>query len=122
MPAKKPLHFTFCLALCSCKKDNIATDDVHAEMLAAVNEEAQAAPVVLFICRPFLRLNGTIIRKPPLLHTQKICLLIIILTTYHPADHAWKKSEDHCKAMMDSLYVDFGAARYNTIWVQEFGR
>jgi len=35
---------------------------------------------------------------------------------------AWEKSEDHCKAMMDSTYVDFGAARYNSIWVQEFGR
>ena len=34
----------------------------------------------------------------------------------------WKNSTDHCKAMMDSIYVDFGAARYNTIWVQEFGR
>jgi len=35
---------------------------------------------------------------------------------------AWKKSEDHCKAMMDSLYTELGAARYNTFWVQEFGQ
>ncbi|MDN5286564.1 MAG: transporter [Mucilaginibacter sp.] len=35
---------------------------------------------------------------------------------------AWKKSEDHCKAMMDSLYIELGAARYNTVWVQDFGK
>jgi len=35
---------------------------------------------------------------------------------------AWKKSEEHCKAMMDSLYTELGAARYNTFWVQEFGK
>ncbi|WP_419698493.1 CAP domain-containing protein [Mucilaginibacter sp. NFX135] len=35
---------------------------------------------------------------------------------------AWEKSEDHCRAMMDSTYRELGAARYNTLWVQEFGR
>jgi uncharacterized protein YkwD len=35
---------------------------------------------------------------------------------------AWKKSENHCKAMMDSLYTELGAARYTTLWVQEFGK
>ena len=35
---------------------------------------------------------------------------------------AWKKSEEHCKAMMDSLYTELGAARYNAFWVQEFGK
>ena len=35
---------------------------------------------------------------------------------------AWKKSEEHCKAMMDSLYTELGAARYNSFWVQEFGK
>jgi uncharacterized protein YkwD len=35
---------------------------------------------------------------------------------------AWKKSEDHCKAMMDSLYIEMGAYSYNEYWVQEFGR
>jgi uncharacterized protein YkwD len=35
---------------------------------------------------------------------------------------AWGKSEEHCRAMMDSTYVELGSARYNTIWVQEFGR
>lgn len=34
---------------------------------------------------------------------------------------AWKNSQDHCMAMMDSTYVELGAARYNNIWVQEFG-
>jgi len=35
---------------------------------------------------------------------------------------AWKKSEEHCKAIMDSLYTELGAARHNTFWVQEFGK
>lgn len=35
---------------------------------------------------------------------------------------AWKKSEDHCRAMMDSIYIELGAAQYNTLWVQEFGK
>jgi uncharacterized protein YkwD len=34
---------------------------------------------------------------------------------------AWQNSQDHCLAMMDSTYVELGAARYNNIWVQEFG-
>jgi uncharacterized protein YkwD len=33
----------------------------------------------------------------------------------------WQKSEDHCKAMMDSLQTDMGAANVDTYWVQEFG-
>ena len=35
---------------------------------------------------------------------------------------AWKNSEAHCKAMMDTLYKEFGASTYNGYWVQEFGR
>jgi uncharacterized protein YkwD len=35
---------------------------------------------------------------------------------------AWKNSEAHCKAMMDTLYKEFGASAYNGYWVQEFGR
>jgi len=34
---------------------------------------------------------------------------------------AWKNSEDHCKAMMDPLYIEIGAYSYNGYWVQEFG-
>lgn len=34
---------------------------------------------------------------------------------------AWKNSEDHCKAMMDPLYIEMGAYSYNGFWVQEFG-
>ncbi len=34
----------------------------------------------------------------------------------------WKNSSDHCKAMMDSLYIEMGAYSYNGYWVQEFGR
>ncbi len=34
---------------------------------------------------------------------------------------AWQNSPDHCMAMMDSIYVELGAAQYNNIWVQEFG-
>ncbi len=34
---------------------------------------------------------------------------------------AWQNSQDHCLAMMDTTYVELGAARYNNIWVQEFG-
>ena len=35
---------------------------------------------------------------------------------------AWKNSEAHCAAMMDTLYKEFGAAEYSGYWVQEFGR
>jgi uncharacterized protein YkwD len=35
--------------------------------------------------------------------------------------NAWKVSEDHCKAMMDPLYIEMGAYSYNGYWVQEFG-
>jgi uncharacterized protein YkwD len=35
---------------------------------------------------------------------------------------AWKNSEAHCKAIMDTLYKEFGASTYNGYWVQEFGR
>jgi uncharacterized protein YkwD len=34
----------------------------------------------------------------------------------------WQTSEDHCKAMMDPLQTDMGAANVNTYWVQELGR
>ncbi|MCR8558998.1 CAP domain-containing protein [Mucilaginibacter sp. BJC16-A38] len=34
---------------------------------------------------------------------------------------AWEKSDDHCKAMMDPLYIEMGAYSYNGYWVQEFG-
>lgn len=34
---------------------------------------------------------------------------------------AWVKSEEHCKAMMDSAHSDMGAAGDRTYWVQEFG-
>ena len=42
-------------------------------------------------------------------------------TELGPLMEAWQKSEDHCKAMMDSLHTDMGAANVNTYWVQEFG-
>ena len=35
---------------------------------------------------------------------------------------AFKNSQDHCQAMMDSLYKEMGAARLNDYWDQEFGR
>lgn len=38
-----------------------------------------------------------------------------------PVMEAWKSSEDHCKAMMDSLHTHMGAANVNSYWVQEFG-
>ena len=34
----------------------------------------------------------------------------------------WKNSESHCKAMMDSLYREMGAATVHNYWAQEFGR
>jgi hypothetical protein len=43
-------------------------------------------------------------------------------TTIGQVMQAWKKSDDHCKAMMDTLYVEMGAYSYNGYWVQEFGR
>jgi uncharacterized protein YkwD len=42
-------------------------------------------------------------------------------TSLGPLMEAWQKSEGHCKAMMDSLQTDMGAANVNTYWVQEFG-
>lgn len=36
--------------------------------------------------------------------------------------NAFKNSQDHCQAMMDSLYKEMGAARLNDYWDQEFGR
>jgi uncharacterized protein YkwD len=36
--------------------------------------------------------------------------------------NAWIKSQDHCQAMMDTLYKEMGAARLNDYWDQEFGR
>jgi uncharacterized protein YkwD len=36
--------------------------------------------------------------------------------------NAWKNSESHCIAMMDSLYYEMGAAQVADYWVQEFGR
>ncbi|HEX6428950.1 MAG TPA: CAP domain-containing protein [Niastella sp.] len=42
-------------------------------------------------------------------------------TSIEPLMDAWQKSEDHCKAMMDSLQTEMGAANANTYWVQEFG-
>lgn len=42
-------------------------------------------------------------------------------TSLEPLMNAWQLSEDHCKAMMDSLQAEMGAAHVNTWWVQEFG-
>lgn len=38
-----------------------------------------------------------------------------------PVMEAWEKSEDHCKAMMDSAQTEMGAANVNSYWVQELG-
>jgi uncharacterized protein YkwD len=42
-------------------------------------------------------------------------------SSLEPVMEAWRKSEDHCKAMMDSLDTYMGAANVNSYWVQEFG-
>lgn len=42
-------------------------------------------------------------------------------TAITPLMQAWQQSEEHCKAMMDSLQTVMGAANVNTYWVQEFG-
>jgi uncharacterized protein YkwD len=42
-------------------------------------------------------------------------------TSIDPLMKAWQQSEEHCKAMMDSLQTEMGAANVNTYWVQEFG-
>ena len=42
-------------------------------------------------------------------------------TSLEPLMDAWQKSENHCKAMMDGLQTEMGAANVNTYWVQEFG-
>jgi uncharacterized protein YkwD len=42
-------------------------------------------------------------------------------TELGPLMEAWQKSSAHCKAIMDSLQTDMGAANVNSYWVQEFG-
>jgi len=42
-------------------------------------------------------------------------------TSIGPLMQAWQQSEEHCKAIMDSLQTEMGAANVNTYWVQEFG-
>nr|WP_294948786.1 CAP domain-containing protein [uncultured Mucilaginibacter sp.] len=34
----------------------------------------------------------------------------------------WENSEEHCMAMMDTLYAEMGASRLNDYWVLDFGR
>jgi len=34
----------------------------------------------------------------------------------------WKNSEDHCKAMMSSTYIEMGAGKSGNIWVANLGR
>jgi uncharacterized protein YkwD len=34
----------------------------------------------------------------------------------------WKNSEDHCKAMMSSTYVEIGAGKSGNIWVANLGK
>jgi uncharacterized protein YkwD len=36
--------------------------------------------------------------------------------------NGWRNSETHCKAMMDTLYLDMGVAKFGNYWVQELGR
>jgi uncharacterized protein YkwD len=36
--------------------------------------------------------------------------------------NAWKESESHCLALMDSLYNEMGGARYETYWVVDLGK
>lgn len=42
-------------------------------------------------------------------------------SSLEPVMEAWEKSEDHCKAIMDSLQTHMGASNVNSYWVQEFG-
>lgn len=35
---------------------------------------------------------------------------------------AWKNSEEHCIAMMDTLYKEAGGGKYGTYWVLDLGR
>ncbi|PKB16616.1 CAP domain-containing protein [Flavobacterium sp. 5] len=34
----------------------------------------------------------------------------------------WKNSPDHCKAMMDGIYIEMGAGKSGSIWVANFGK
>jgi uncharacterized protein YkwD len=36
--------------------------------------------------------------------------------------YAWKQSESHCKAIMDTLYMEAGASQFKDYWVLDFGR
>ncbi len=38
------------------------------------------------------------------------------------AIEAWKQSESHCRALMDSLYNEVGGARKGNYWVVDLGR
>jgi uncharacterized protein YkwD len=36
--------------------------------------------------------------------------------------NAWKESESHCKALMDSIYNEMGGARQKDYWVVDLGK
>jgi len=36
--------------------------------------------------------------------------------------NAWKNSDDHCKAMMDSSHIEMGVSEFGNYWVLELGR
>jgi uncharacterized protein YkwD len=49
----------------------------------------------------------------------------VIARKYYTAKdviEAWKESESHCRALMDSLYDEIGGARKEDYWVVDLGR
>ncbi|TWI95267.1 Cysteine-rich secretory protein family protein [Mucilaginibacter frigoritolerans] len=149
------LGVLLCFIIYGCKKESNPTEDVHKDMLAAVNalrstgctcgttymppvpavkwnsdlEAAAAAHAKdMFVNNYFNHIapdGSSPIQRALQAGYTGMYIGENIGTGYNDVQQvmaAWTKSEDHCRAMMDSTYVDLGAARYNTIWVQEFGR
>jgi uncharacterized protein YkwD len=73
-----------------------------------------------------LSLDGT----PPILRAQQAgydgaYVGEVIARKYYTTQdviEAWKQSESHCRALMDSLYNEMGGARKEDYWVVDLGR
>jgi uncharacterized protein YkwD len=144
-----------CLSFYSCKKEQAPVEDVHQEMLAAVNTlrtigctcgTTYMRPVPAVKWNDKLEVAAATHARDmavnhyfdhiapngssPIQRAQEAGYMGMYIgenigSGYHNVQQimdAWKKSEGHCKAMMDSMYIELGAARYNTFWVQEFGK
>jgi uncharacterized protein YkwD len=144
-----------CIIIISCRKEPAPVEDVHQDMLAAVNKlrhsgcncgptymppvpavkwnnQLEAAAVAhakdMYVNNYFDHIapNGSSpIQRAAQAGYTGTYIGENIGRGYNNVKEvmdAWEKSEEHCRAMMDSTYVELGSARYNTMWVQEFGK